>query len=163
MDRWEYLHTKTYAVRHHVAEYYLDDVDVVVDVGTYKRKLETVATLHCVDPLRTFPDTFHGTVSEWCAKHGGELDGKRVATVVLGLHVEGGEVEFGALVKLLKRSSVVVVEFPKQHRPSQEQFDRILVETGLVVGNEIVFKMRKVDTVGHPPFAERTLYTLSRG
>lgn len=160
MDRWEYLYTKSYSIRHHVAEYYLDDIDVVIDIGTYRKKIKTNKKLYCIDPLKTLEDTFHGSISDWYSAHLSELHDKKIATVILGLHIEGEEKEFDCVVNLIKKSSVVVIEFSKQHTPSQHQFDTILSRTGLVVENEINFKMPVVETPGHPPFQDRTLYTL---
>lgn len=160
MDRWEYLYTKSYSIRHHVAEYYLDDIDVVVDIGTYKRKIKTDKVLYCIDPLKTFEDTFHGSVADWYSMYSNELHGKRIATIILGLHIEGEEKEFDCVVDLIKKSSIIVIEFAKQHAISQHQFDTILSRTGFIVENEISFKMPIVETPGHPPFRDRTLYTL---
>ena len=42
MDRWEYLISKEYMIRHHICEYYLSDVDTVIDVGAYKKILTNV-------------------------------------------------------------------------------------------------------------------------
>lgn len=160
MDRWEYLHTKSYSIRHHIAEYYLDDIDVVIDIGTYRKKIKTDKKLYCIDPLKTFEDTFHGSILDWYLAHSNELYNKKIATVILGLDIEGEEKEFDCVVDLIKKSSVVVIEFSKQHTLAQRQFDTILSRTGLVVENEINFKMPVVETLGHPPFQDRTLYTL---
>ena len=59
---WEYLNETPYTIRHTMAEYFLANEPLVVDVGTYKIPLKVNGELISIDPLNTFPGGYNKDV-----------------------------------------------------------------------------------------------------
>jgi hypothetical protein len=108
MHRWEYLLTDAYACRFGLAEHFVSNFAEVVDVGTYRRTLNTKGKLWSIDPLNTV-NGFAGSVSEFVDKHFDSLG--NYALVSLGFALEGGEKEFKAFRKLADSASILVMDW----------------------------------------------------
>jgi len=161
MDKWEYLITPEYSVRHRIAEYFVDSFDLVIDIGTYKKELNINSKLHSIDPLKTLPNTFHGTVFEWFKTYNEELIDTNYAVVILGCHIEGDDDEISTVINLIYNSKISVIEFPIDHQPSLNQFNTILFKSGKKIIHKIDFTFPLVGTPGFPElYNKRVLYTL---
>lgn len=160
MDRWEYLVTKDYLVRHHIAEYFVRDSDAVVEIGTYKRKLNINKPLYSIDPLKTIEDSFHGTIYDWFNTNSNILENVDYAVVALGLDIEGSDLEMQSAINLIKNSKVSVIEFAINHQNSCQQFDIILENCGKKVSHKMEMRFPDVNTDGFPPFPNRNLFVL---
>lgn len=160
MDRWEYLTTKEYGVRHHIAEYYMENMPVVIDVGTYRKKLNVSGQLNSIDPLKTLNGTFHGSVHEWYLLNKNFIDNAKFGLVILGLHIEGDSSEFDTVVMLAKKADVCVIEVPAGHDPSWVQFNNLLTNSGKRINTEMILLLPEVETPGFPPFSRRYIYVL---
>lgn len=161
MDRWEYLITPEYSIRHRVAEYFVENFDLVIDIGTYKKQLNINSKLHSIDPLKTLPNTFHGTVFEWFKKYNQELINTDYAVVILGCHIEGDDNEISTVIDLIYNSKISVVEFSINHYPGVDQFNTILLKSRKKIVHQIDFTFPSVGTPGFPElYNKRVLYTL---
>jgi hypothetical protein len=158
MNRWEYLVSKEFQLRQYICEYYLDDVDYVFDIGAYKKTFSREGVI-ALDPLKTMPDSFHGTLSEWCL--GNDIP-NNFAVVVMGLHIEGDDVEMQTLINLIKKANVVLIEYPINHKPSVDQFDRILEECNLKSNTIVDLTFPDPQTEGYVPYLNRRLTVLER-
>jgi hypothetical protein len=157
MDRWEYLITKEYSVRHSIAEHYIDGLDEVIDIGTYKRKLNFSGRLHSIDLLKTFDDTFHGTAAEWKNIYFNQIS-ERFGVVILGFHIEGGSSEIQAVIDLINRAEVAVIDIPMQHQPSVEQFKLVTDQLNKKYHTSINLLLPEMDTPGFPSYNVRNIY-----
>lgn len=106
---WEYLIEHPYTLRHTIAEYFLADSKNVIDVGTYKKKLNIDGNLICIDPLMTFDDTFHGDIEMFVDEY--EIP-EEFDLCCIGCDIEGGEEQWDAFLKLFIKSKIAVIEYP---------------------------------------------------
>lgn len=156
VDRWEYLVRYPYTVRHHLAAYFVESAEQVVDVGTYKVCLPTDVKTHRIDPLDTCGG-FVGTVAEWWSAHA-DIDG--FALVVLGMAVEGSDAEALALLEMSQKAHTVVVEWATQYK------NPLVEPMALTGGKDIVasfkFDLPMVDSPGFPVFSQRMMVVACR-
>jgi hypothetical protein len=162
MDRWEYLISKEYMIRHHICEYYFGDVDTVIDVGAYKQSLINVKRVVQIDPLGSMPESFHGTVKEWCNKQGEFFDISECGVMALGLEIEGDDGEWNCFSSLVEQSKVAIIEHSVTHAPSVLQFNKILDTTEKRVTTMIDFEFCDMQTEGFIPHGKRKLAILER-
>lgn len=160
MDRWEYLITKEYCLRHHIVEYFIKDYSTVIDVGTYKKTLNFSGTLYSIDPLKSLPNTYHGTIGEWYLEYGKIISNNNYAVVVLGLDIEGNQNELDTLITLILNSKLTVLEFASEFSNSVNQFHNIMHTAQKKIGHCIDIKFPHVDTPGFVPYNSRKIYTL---
>ena len=106
---WEYLIESPYTLRHLIAEYFLSESKNVIDVGTYKRKLNVNGNLFCIDPLMTLDDAFHGDVEMFIEDNEIPED---FDLCCIGCDIEGGEDQWNAFLKLFTKSKIAVIEYP---------------------------------------------------
>lgn len=158
MNRWEYLVSKEFQLRQYICEYYLDDIDYVFDIGAYRKTFNREGII-AIDPLETMPDSFHGTLNEWCLKNNIP---NNFAVIVMGLHIEGDDTEMQALIDLIKKAKVVIIEYPIYHQPSVDQFDRILNECNLKANTIVDLTLPDPKTEGFTPYLNRKLIVLER-
>jgi len=106
---WEYLIEKPYTIRHLIAEYFLSECKNVIDVGTYKKKLDVDGTLISIDPLMTFDDTYHGDLKMFIDEHKIPED---FGLCCIGCDIEGGDKQWESFLKLFTKSKIAVIEYP---------------------------------------------------
>lgn len=157
MDRWEYLVSKEFQLRQHICRYFFDEVDYVIDVGAYRKTFDGENVI-AIDPLKTMENSFHCTLHEWYENN--KVDLKNYAVVVMGLHIEGEEKEFDTLIKILNGCKIAMIEYPIDHYPSINQFEKILNLTKLNSIIKIEFLFPEVITPGFKPFLKRTMHIL---
>lgn len=163
MDRWEYLVTKEYKLRHHICEYFLDHtLDFVIDVGAYKATIESNDWVIPIDPLKSMPDSYHGTIKEWVNEHSDLLNKENYGVMALGLEIEGEESEWNSFLNLIESCKTAIIEFSKDHQPSVQQAQYILDNTSKEIMMEIDIAFPNVETVGFKPHANRKLIILKR-
>lgn len=162
MDRWEYLVSREYMIRHHICEYYFGDVATVIDVGAYKRSLNNVRSIVQIDPLATMPHSFHGTVKEWCDKQNGAFDIAECGVMALGLEIEGEGGEWSCFLDLIEQSKVAIIEHSVEHKPSVVQFNSIIDTTSKRVTSVIEFEFCSIETHGFASHPKRKLAVLER-
>lgn len=160
MDRWEYLVSEPYTLRHLIASYAVRSMPYVVDIGSYKIKPSVNGKLFCIDPLKTMVDSYHGTVKQWMDQNYYQIKDFTYGVVILGLDIEGGEEEFNAILDLIKNSSVTVLDVPIDHQPSVQQCDIILARCNKKVETEADFRYPELNLPGFPSFRNRKLYIL---
>ena len=163
MDRWEYLLTKEYRIRQHICEYFVGDLQYVLDVGVYKTTLYGAYPYGVVpiDPLKTMVDSYHGTVAEWLDEHG-DLLNVDYGVIGLGLDIEGGKKEFDAFFSLRQGAKIAIIEFSKDHQPSVEQANYILEHINKPIKMEMDIKFPDVESSGFKPHANRKLIIFER-
>lgn len=161
MDRWEYLISKEYLLRHHIAEYFLSDVSFIIDVGAYKRTIGGAYPYNVIpiDPLKTMVDSYHGTVSAWVNEHGDLLD-DNFGVMALGLEIEGEKDEWDSFFKIVEESKITIIEHSIEHQPSVDQFELIMKNTKKTLVASIDMKFCHVDTPGFIPHSTRRLVVL---
>lgn len=108
-DRWEYLVSYPYTVRHRIAEHFVAEHKHVVDVGTYKLTLKPSPeqTVTCIDPLQTV-EGFDGSFSQWWEHHN-TFTG--FALVILGCAIEGSRHEWDCVTQAAKQADMIVLEW----------------------------------------------------
>ena len=106
---WEYLIEDPFTLRHTIAEYFLSESKNVIDIGTYKKKLDISAKLICIDPLMTFDDTYHGDLEMFIDEY--EVP-EEFDLCCIGCDIEGGEEQWNAFLKLFTKSKIAVIEYP---------------------------------------------------
>lgn len=163
MDRWEYLVTKEYLLRHHIAEYFLSDVDFTIDVGAYKRTLYGAYPYNviAIDPLKTMVDSYHGTVAEWFTEYSDILN-DNYGVMALGLEIEGEEKEWNAFISLIEGSRIAILEHSIEHEPSIAQFNQIMSTTKKELITLMDIEFCNVQTSGFVPHKKRRLVVLER-
>lgn len=164
MDRWEYLVTKEYMLRHHICEYYLDhNLDFVLDIGAYKNTIKSNDWIIPIDPLKTIPDSYHGTVAEWVNEHGDLLKNNNYGVMALGLEIEGeNESEWNAFSQLIEGAKTAIIEHSIEHMPSVWQFDEIMATTKKKLVTLVSFEFCNVPTPGFVNHSKRRLAVLER-
>ena len=140
-----------YTVRHRIAEYFVADCSQVVDVGVYKCWLDVSGELYEIDPLNTVGG-FVGSVADWWQKYN---DMSGFGLVVLGMAVEGGEVDRAALLEMAKVASVVVVEWAKDYVNPLVSPEELLSGRDIVLTLDMELPM--LDTPGYPVFNKRRM------
>lgn len=161
MNRWEYLITEEFCIRHHIAEYFLQKCGVAIDVGSYKKKLNFTGQLFCIDPLKTISDGFHGSLYEWYKIYQSTITGTKYGVVCLGLDLEGSIKEFNTLCELISYSHISILEYPTEYSESVYQIKALKdIVTNKVVSHEFDIKYPQVKTEGFKPFAQRKMIIL---
>lgn len=160
MDRWEYLVSKEYRLRHHICEYFLDNVDGVIDVGAYKYTLPWDNVV-AIDPLKTMEDSFHGTIREWIEQPY-YFDITNCGVMALGLEIEGGEDEWNAFSNIVEYSKIAIIEHSIDHSPSVYQFNKIMLSTNKKIITTIELEFCDMQTPGFVPHKKRKLTVLER-
>lgn len=156
MDRWEYLITEEYSVRHHIAEYYLRDLPFVIDIGAYKKSIKTKGRVAIIDPLCTISKSYHGTIKAW--KDANPIpDDQEFGIMFLGLEINGGMDEFYAVKDLFIRSKRAVIEYSVLHGPSCADFVNLTDLVQKEIKLDMDYKVGAVDTNGYPPHNQRRL------
>lgn len=117
---WEYLNAHPYTIRKRMAEYFLADQPLVVDLGTYKEKLEIKGPLISIDPLETFSGGYNKDVKTFLE----EINPINFGLACLGLAIEGGPEQWDAFIELFKRSKIAVVEYSRDIH-DHSHFDKI--------------------------------------
>mgnify|MGYP003338626042 FL=1 len=84
---WEYLNTKPYSIRRKMAEFFLADEHMVIDIGAYKEQLNVNYELISIDPLKTFDGGYNKDIASFVS----EFDFRPYSISCLGLAIEGGE------------------------------------------------------------------------
>lgn len=120
---WEYLYVEPFTLRHHIAEYFLQNEDNVIDVGTYKKKLNVNGNLICIDPLMTFDDTFNGDVVMFVEE---EKIPNNFSLCCIGCDIEGGEEQWEAFVSLFLKSKIAVIECPTNLKTANERINSLI-------------------------------------
>lgn len=163
MDRWEYLISYEYKSRHHIAEYYLNNLDFVIDVGVYKMTIGGAYPYNVIpiDPLKTMFDSYHGTVAEWLHEHGDLLQNNtNFGVLALGLEIEGGDKEFAAFKTLVDKSKILILEHSIEHEPSVNQVNEILSYTNKDIVVSMQLEFNKLETPGFPQHLKRRMIVL---
>jgi hypothetical protein len=152
VDRWEYLVTYPYTVRHRIAEFFVEPYNTVVDVGTYKIPLQVkpYQTLVSIDPLKTVPG-FHGSISEWEASN----TDSDYAVVVLGCAIEGNQQEWDALQKVVSNASLVVVEWASDYNSPFPSPSYLLHGFTTIFHSQYV--LPNIKTSGFPVYSRRIM------
>ena len=161
MDRWEYLISKEYKIRHHICEYYFQDVDSIIDVGAYKYSIPWKNVI-AIDPLCSIDDnSFHGTVSQWLKEpFYGMLE--NCGVMALGLEIEGDIDEWKSFISLIEASKIAIIEHSIEHEPSVKQFNEIMKITKKRLTSVINLEFCQVDTPCFIPHSKRKLIILER-
>jgi hypothetical protein len=163
MDRWEYLVSKEYMLRHHICEYFFgDDLDAVIDVGAYKNTIKTHNRLIAIDPLKSIPGAFHGSVQDWFEGGVGDLKLTNCGIMAMGLEIEGGESEWACFKAMVDSARVVIIEHSIEHVMSVLQANDILESTDKKVTVTINFEFCDLDLPGFVPHTKRRLIVLER-
>lgn len=164
MDRWEYLVTKEYMLRHHICEYYLDHtLDFVIDIGAYKKTIKSNDWIIPIDPLKSIADSYHGTVAQWVGEHGDILKNHNYGVMALGLEIEGeDDSEWNSLLFLIEDSKTAIIEHSIEHEPSVYQFNTIMKTTYKRLTTLIDFEFCTVPTPGFINHTKRRLAVLER-
>lgn len=160
MDRWEYLISKEYKLRHHICEYYLNNVDAIIDIGAYKYTLPW-SNVFAIDPLASIDGSFHGTVSEWMQQPFC-FSLNNCGVMALGLEITGGEEEWKAFQYLIESSKIAIIEHSVEHTPSVWQFEEIMRTTKKNLITLIDFELCHVETPGFIPHSKRRLVVLEK-
>jgi hypothetical protein len=160
MDRWEYLVSKEYKLRHHICKYFLTDMDLTIDVGAYKYTIEDLNIIP-IDPLKSMGDSYHGTVYEWYKEYADMLN-ENFGVMALGLEIEGDKNEWNCFFDLIERSKIAIIEHSIEHEPSVIQFNKIINSTTKELVAIVEFEFRNVDTPGFVPHSKRKLVILER-
>ena len=161
MDRWEYLISKEYRLRHHIAEYFFDGVEHIIDVGAYKFTIGGAYPYNVIpiDPLQTMFESYHGTVAQWVNEYG-DLLTDNFGVMALGLEIEGGDDEWCAFETLVEKSKVAIIEHSIDHEPSVNQINKILSSTNKTVTVSIQLEFSKFETPGFPHHPKRQMFVL---
>lgn len=148
---WEYLNEEPYTIRQRMAEYFLADELLVVDIGTYKVQLKTNNQLISIDPLHTFEGGYNKDIKTFLK----EVNPINFSLSCLGLAIEGGQEQWDAFIELFKRSKIAVVEYSRDVH-DHSYFDQI--ET-LCNYKKVYFKafldMPHVEVEGIKPYPRR--------
>jgi hypothetical protein len=148
---WEYLNEEPYTIRQRMAEYFLADEPLVVDIGTYKVPLNVKGELISIDPLNTFAAGYNKDVKTFLQ----EVNPINFSLSCLGLAIEGGQDQWDAFIQLFKRSKIAVIEYSRDVH-DHSYFDQI--ET-LCNYKKIYFKafldMPNVEVEGIKPYPRR--------
>lgn len=163
MDRWEYLVSKEYKLRHHICEYFLDhDLNFVIDIGAYKTTISSNDWVIPIDPLRSIPNSYHGSVAEWLSEHGDLLKDDNYGVMALGLEIEGDEKEWNAFYKIIDNSKIAIIEHSIEHHPSVYQFNKTMGLTSKKIITKIDFEFCDIHTSGFVPHKKRKLVVLGK-
>ena len=163
MDRWEYLVSKEYKLRHHICEYYLDHtLDFVIDIGAYKASIKSNDWVIPIDPLKTITGSYHGTVKEWVSEHSDLLNNNNYGVMALGLEIEGDESEWNSFLTLVRGAKIVIIEHSIEHGPSILQFSEIIGTTDKKITTTMDFEFCDMQTPGFVPHTKRRLAILER-
>jgi hypothetical protein len=148
---WEYLNEQPYTIRQRMAEYFLADEPLVVDIGTYKVPLKVNGELISIDPLNTFAGGYNKDVKTFLQ----EVNPINFSLSCLGLAIEGGQDQWDAFIQLFKRSKIAVIEYSRDVH-NHSYFDQI--ET-LCNYKKVYFKafldMPDVEVEGIKPYPRR--------
>ena len=153
-DRWEYLVSVPYRVRHAIAEHFCSDLPTVIDIGAYRTPLRLPYVIS-VDPLGTIPTADHCTIAEWVSTHAARPAG----VVMLGIDLPDRSEEW-AVLELVEHAQVVVAEVSLDHVLGVELFDKIRDRITPVV--DISFDYGPVDSVGFVPHPRRRMIVGTR-
>lgn len=148
VDRWEYLVTYPYTVRHSIAEYFVQGYDTVIDVGVYKHKIGGAV---CIDPLGTV-DGFYGTASQWLSEN--TLPDK-YAVVLLGCAIEGDQQEWEAVRHIVGGASLLVLEWAIDYRSPFGDPSLLMVGFNNIFHSQYV--LPDMDTPGFPVYNKRIM------
>lgn len=163
MEKWEYLVSQEYKLRHHICEYFLGgDLDAIIDVGAYKNTIKTDNKLIAIDPLKSILGAFHGSVQDWFNSDVGDLKLTNCGIMAMGLEIEGGESEWACFKAMVDSAKVVIIEHSIDHEPSVLQADAILETTDKRVTVAIHFAFCDLDLPGFVPHSKRRLIVLER-
>jgi len=155
MDRWEYLTTPVYQVRHAIAAHFVQKCAAVVDVGAYRVPLNVPGTLYSVDPLATIDGAHHCTVSEFWRRHN---DLRGFGLVVLGLDITGdGEIE--TIRAMMNAASVTVLEWSATHPLGVQQAAYLMRDREPVV--TMALRLPTVRVAGFPVQGDRRLAVIN--
>lgn len=162
--RWEYLSSSEFNIRKVIAAHYLNECDVVVDVGAFNETLpvNTNVELHSIDPLSTIDNAFHGTFSEWLPTF--KNNEKKIGVALLGFDFEGDDEEFSSLVSFLSSAHLVVLEYATLFKPSQDQVGKVLMNVHKYFDIGVAFNLDLPEIVcdGFPTYHNRVMYILTR-
>lgn len=153
MNRWEYLNTKPYRVRHAIAAHFVVGLQRVVEVGVFRVPSPIFGAVG-IDPLGVTPEAFHGSVAEWVKAHNWRPDG----VVALGLDLNGESEEMNALVDLVANAEVSVVDAAVKHGIGMAQLRRLVDGRHLIADMHLT--LPKVDADGFPVYHERRLVVI---
>lgn len=149
MNRWEYLVTPPYRVRHAIAEHFCADLPLVIDIGAYRTPLRLPYVIS-IDPLGTIDGAEHCTVGQWVAKH----TTRPAGVVLLGADLNGpGELD--AAAELVAAAKVAVIEAAVDHPLGIGQLQQL--SAGRPVVCDMTFTIAAVDADGYSPFPVRRL------
>jgi hypothetical protein len=163
MDRWEYLVSKEYRLRHHICEYYLDyNLNFIIDIGAYKNTLKSNDWIIPIDPLKSIPDSYHGSVAEWVNEHNDLLKDDNYGVMALGLEIEGDENQWNSFYSLIEGSKVAIIEHSIEHEPSVKQFNLVMETTSKKLVTLMDFEFCDMQTPGFVPHKKRRLAVLER-
>ena len=155
MNRWEYLVTPAYLVRHAIAAHFVKECPVVIDVGSYRVPLPVLQPLFSIDPLATIDGAHHCSVGEFWEHHN-ELRG--FGLVILGLDIVGrGEV--AVLADMMDVASVTVLEWSASHRLGVQQASQLL--RGREPVATMALQLPSVSAAGYPVQHDRRLAVLN--
>jgi hypothetical protein len=155
VNRWEYLNTSPYRVRHVMAAHFMVGLSSVVEVGAFRVPCPIPGVV-AVDPLGVTPGAFHGSVAQWVDQH----DWRPEGVVALGLDLESGDAdrEFAALAELVDGARVSVLECAVEHANGRVQMGR------LVAGREVVadigLSLPQVDVEGFRVYGQRRMVVI---
>jgi len=110
--KWEYLLTNEYKIRFAIAEHYLSKCESVVDIGSYKYKLNIPNRLYCVDPNDTISDAYIGNISDWWKDIGKHLQTFGMCFLGCDIH---DEKELSVIYEMRDRASTIVLETSIDH------------------------------------------------
>jgi hypothetical protein len=148
---WEYLNETPYTIRHTMAEYFLANEPLVVDVGTYKIPLKVNGELISIDPLNTFPGGYNKDVKIFLE----QVNPMNFSLSCLGLAIQGPKEQWDAFLELFKRSKMAVIEYSRDVH-NHSDFDRI---EELCKIKEVYFKaymdMPDIKVEGIKPYPKR--------
>lgn len=160
MDRWEYLVTKEYKLRHHICKYYFDNMDYIIDIGAYKHTIDG-SNVIAIDPLKSISNSYHDSVGQWLYEHG-DLLTDNCGVMALGLEIEGEESEWDAFTTLIDRSRIAIIEHSVEHEPSIQQFGKIMSTTKKELITLMEFEFCSTESPGFRPHTRRRLVVLER-
>jgi hypothetical protein len=148
---WEYLNKEPYTIRQRMAEYFLADEPLVVDLGTYKVPLKVNGELISIDPLHTFEGGYNKDVKTFLK----EVDPINFSLSCLGLAIEGGQEQWDAFIELFKRSKISVIEYSRDAH-NHSHFDKLEELCNI---KEVYFKayldMPDIESEGIKPYPKR--------
>lgn len=168
MKEWKYLYSDAFKIRYVVAAHFLRDCPLVVEIGGYKTPisgfLKPGIKSVVIDPKTDpYEDQFTKHIKDHFQNVKLELS-EPYGVAILGIEIHLQPEQWESLYEFLRKSQKVVVEVPVEHPPSVNQFEQILLNTGLKI--KVAVKMDLSDndfgdlTDSAPPKCKRNVYLL---